>query len=53
MGLFLDCESRTPFKPATLQNLFPRLIRISFHKSVLGFAMPFVWLICSLWHIIP
>lgn len=50
--LFLGGEASAALDPATLQDLLASPTIIAFHKTMFGFALAFVWLVCTFRHMI-
>lgn len=46
----LGTKAGATFDTATLKDFLSRFRIIAFHKSVLDFALAFVWLVGSFWH---
>jgi len=49
-AVWLDGEAGAAFDAAAGKDFLPCPALVALHKSMFGFALFFVWLICSFWH---
>lgn len=49
---FLGGEAGATLNPPALQDLLTSPTIIAFHKTMFGFALAFVWLVCTFRHVI-